>query len=81
MMVASSGRVYVADYGNHRVRTIYYGNVSTLAGVGVSGYLDGASTSAKFGYPWDVAVHSSGKIYVADFNNSKLRLITLAGSP
>ena len=79
--VSATGKVYVADYGNHRIRTIYAGTVGTLAGAGVSGYLDGAATTAKFGYPYGVAVHSSGKIYVADFNNSKLRLVTISGAP
>ena len=81
LWVSASNRIYVADYGNHRIRTIYAGTVSTLAGAGTSGYLDGAATAAKFGYPYDVAVHSSGKIYVADFNNSRLRLVTISGSP
>ncbi len=77
----ATGRVYVADTYNHRIRSIYGSTVTTLAGTGISGLLDGAATSAKFNRPYDVAIHSSGKIYVVDYNNSKLRLITISGVP
>lgn len=77
----STGRVYVADTYNNRIRSIYGSTVTTLAGTGISGKQDGAATSATFYHPSDVAIHSSGKIYVADYNNSKLRLITISGVP
>ena len=83
--VSASGKVYVADRKNHRIRLISGGQVSTLAGTGVKGYKDGAATTAQFYDPHAVAVHytsgGKGKVFVADYYNHKIRLITLTGAP
>ncbi len=56
--------------------------VSTLAG-GISGfnpaYADGAGSNAGFNYPWAVAVDASGKIFVADSYNQRLRQVSPVG--
>jgi len=84
----STGNVYVADTGNHRIRKITPdGLVSTLAGKGFLGgtldidygYLDGTGTNALFFNPGGVAVDSEGNVYVADANNHRIRKITPAG--
>lgn len=74
--VDSVGRVFVADTYNHVIRVISSGTVSTLAGVGVSGFMDGLAKSARFKYPKDVAVSSTGIVYVADSGNHKIRKIS-----
>lgn len=48
--------------------------VSTLAGGAEAGYVDGARKVARFSNPVNVAFHD-GTVYVADFDNSKLRAI------
>jgi sugar lactone lactonase YvrE len=48
--------------------------VSTLSGMAEAGYLDGARAVAKFSNPVNVAFHN-GTLYVADFDNGKLRAI------
>ena len=84
--VDSKGNVYVADQNNDRIRLIASGKVSTLAGSGTGGFKDGPAASAKFADPSGVAVDSKGKVYVADQNNDRVRVIaggtvsTLAGS-
>lgn len=78
--VDTSGTVYVADRGNHKIRKITAaGVVSTLAGSGTAGYLDGTGTAAQFNFPSGVTVDASGSVYVADSNNNRIRVITTAG--
>jgi sugar lactone lactonase YvrE len=86
--IDSTGNVYVADTQNNRVRKISPdGEVTTLAGSGMSGNTDGQGTAARFDFPTGVAVGSAGNIYVADTFNHLIRKIspdgevtTLAGS-
>jgi len=47
--------------------------VSTLAGSGTRGHVNGAGATARFEWPYGVAVDSSGNIYVADFINRRIR--------
>ena len=87
MAVDASGRIYVAEISNNIIRTIYKGQVSTLAGVcKKSGSADGPAASATFNGPQGVAVDSAGNVYVADNGNYRIRKIsggkvtTFAGS-
>jgi sugar lactone lactonase YvrE len=78
--VDSSGNVYVADQLNQRIRKITSaGVVTTLAGNGTAAFADGTGTSARFNSPQGVAVDSAGNVYVADYNNQRIRKITSAG--
>ena len=78
--VDSAGTAYVADYSNHRIRKITAaGVVSTLAGGGTGGYVDGTGTAARFYFPRDVAVDDAGTVCVADFGNNRIRKVTAAG--
>ena len=47
---------------------------STLAGTEEAGYVDGSRRDARFNNPVNV-IYRDGKLYVADFDNSKLRVI------
>jgi DNA-binding beta-propeller fold protein YncE len=49
--------------------------VSTVAGDGTAGFLDGTALTAKFKSPLDVAILPNGVIYVADAFNSCIRKI------
>ena len=74
--VDGAGSVYVVDYSNHRLRRITAeGVVTTLAGSGAQGALDGDPLTAQFRYPWGVALDSAGRIYIADTGNHRLRLL------
>ena len=72
----NTGAVYVADTNNHMIRMIKDGKVSTLAGTGKSGDSEGKAASAQFSFPMGVAVGGDGKVYVADTNNHRIKVIS-----
>ena len=75
----AAGTVYVADADNNRIRKISGGQVSTLAGNGLSGFADGGPAAAEFRAPTGVAVDASGNVYVADQGNNRIREISPSG--
>jgi sugar lactone lactonase YvrE len=79
--VDSSGNVFVADDGNDLIRKITpEGVVTTVAGSGARGDSDGTGTEATFNRPIGIAVNNStGTLYVVDYNDNKLRMITSGG--
>jgi hypothetical protein len=64
----ASGAVFVTDPGAHRIRRIAAdGTVTTVAGDGVAGYMEGAGNVAEFFGQEGIAVSADGKtVYVAD---------------
>jgi sugar lactone lactonase YvrE len=76
-----AGNLYVADTGNNRVRKVTLdGTVTTLAGDGDRGFVDGPVAQSRFDAPVGVAVDKDGAVYVADTYNDRIRVITKEGS-
>ena len=74
--VSLAGEVYVADFNNHSIRKITpAGDVTTFAGNGASGFVDGPGTTARFNTPIGISITPSGIIYVADYGNQRVRKI------
>lgn len=75
------GNLYVADTGNHAIRRIAPGGaVTTLAGNGSPGYVDGIGRAAQFNGPVGIAVDDAGIVYVADTYNDRIRRIAPDGT-
>ncbi|MCU0878414.1 MAG: redoxin domain-containing protein [Pirellulaceae bacterium] len=75
-VVYHEGKLYVADTYNHKIKVVdaATGDTQTLAGTGSPGRGD---EPAEFNEPAGLA-YAAGKLYVADTNNSLLRVIDLA---
>jgi hypothetical protein len=70
-----SGGVVVADMGNHRIRRIEGGRITTVAGRGTPGASGdgGPAVDAELRLPSDVAVLEDGDLLVADLGNDRVR--------
>jgi gliding motility-associated-like protein len=78
--VDAAGNVYVSDSGNNTIRKITpAGVVTTIAGSGAKGNLDGTGAAASFNNPVGLASDAAGNLYVADAGNNLIRMITIAG--
>lgn len=75
------GRVLVADTYNHKIRLLdpASGRVTTLAGTGQPGHVDGDASRAQFYEPGGISV-AGDVAYVADTNNHAIRTIDLRTS-
>jgi sugar lactone lactonase YvrE len=79
--VAPDGTVYVADSGNHCVRKIAGGVVSTFAGFPrVWGSVDARGTNAQFNGPVGIVFDSRTNLFVSDANNDTIRKIAPDGT-
>lgn len=74
--------LYIADFGNHRVRKVELntGIISTIAGTGEMGYSGdgGLAINAKLLFPNAVAIDTMGNVYVTEFGNSTVRKIDIS---
>jgi hypothetical protein len=81
--VDSAGNVYIADTGDHRIRKVTAGTITTIAGTGnvCSPTTDpcgdgGAATSANLRVPRGVAVDGAGNVYIGDGGSNRIRKVT-----
>ncbi|HWD87636.1 MAG TPA: NHL repeat-containing protein [Mucilaginibacter sp.] len=81
LAIDTNGNIFVADSRNNMIREISAdGTVSTLAGNGKQGSVDGKASSASFFSPAGIAAGPDGSVfYVADTQNSLVRKISREG--
>ena len=83
MALDSAGNLYIADRNNQRIRKVSAtGVVTTVAGTGTlgAGGDGGPATAAQLNRPEDVAVDSSGNLYIADTFNYRIRKVDSSGN-
>jgi hypothetical protein len=93
--LTTSGDLYIADSGNHRIRKVTStGMIMTIAGSGCSNGCSGGYAGdnnfailASLNDPRGVYVDTTGKLFIADAGNNRVRLVnsinfitTFAGS-
>jgi sugar lactone lactonase YvrE len=73
----NAGNLYISDVVNNKIRKMdTAGNVTTIAGSGLSGSDNGPAASASFNGPGGIAVDNAGNIYVPDVYNNLIRKIS-----
>ncbi len=80
--VDATGRIYIADVFNQRVRRVDLdGTITTIAGTGLSGFSGdgGPATSAELDEPDGVALDAQGRVYIADSVNARIRMVDTNG--
>lgn len=78
-MANARGDVYIAENKNTKIRKLSDGSVTTLAG-GAAGAKDGPPDVALFGGDLGgMAIDQDGNIYIGDYVNHSIRMITPSG--
>jgi hypothetical protein len=75
--VDSKKNVYVCGEENAIRKIDQNGNVATLAGTGVSGYLDGAAENSMFNQPIYLTTDKDGNLLIADQSNHCIRKLVV----
>ncbi|KAJ7554968.1 hypothetical protein O6H91_05G017800 [Diphasiastrum complanatum] len=80
VLSASDGMIYITDSYNHKVKVMDPSSksVNTIAGNGKAGFADGFGLVSRFSEPAGLAQGLEGTLYVADTNNSIIRVLSLA---
>lgn len=80
-LALADGILYVSDTENYRIRAINLlaGTISTVVGNGTAGFSgdDGLASAAQINYVTDIEV-VGGKMYIADTDNDRVRVVDLA---
>ncbi len=76
----AAGHLYFTEWGGHRIRRIdTNGVVSTLAGTGEPGYVDGPSSAARLHNPDGIVVDRLGNVFFTDLGGHAVRRLTTSG--
>jgi sugar lactone lactonase YvrE len=77
----AAGNLYIVDSGNHRIRVIRSGVITTIAGNGQQGYSgDGkAATAAELDTPQKIVLAKDGTLFISDRANHVVRELNTKG--
>ena len=82
LAIDRANNLYICDANNNRIRKVTPdGIVRTYAGMNGHGFYGdgGPATSAMLDFPRHVAVDNDGNVYVNDYNNNRVRKISVDG--
>src|SRR5207253_3112363 len=73
---------YIADTGNHRIRRVTNGTITTVVAQGLVRALfdgdGGFAVAAHINTPSAITVDTSGNYYIADTGNNRIRKVTIS---
>ena len=74
--VDAAGNLYIADAD--RIRKVFNGVMTTVAGIRTAGYSgdNGPAASAQLNDPYGLVVDAAGNVYIADTMNDRIRVLT-----
>lgn len=79
VVVDASGRIFIADSGNHRIRVVGLdGTIHTFAGTGEAGLSGdgGPALQARMDSPIGLVFGLAGELLVSDYGNNRVRVVT-----
>jgi sugar lactone lactonase YvrE len=80
--VDAAGNLFIADCNNNCIRKVdTNGIITTVAGNGAYGYSgdDGQAAGASLAGPTGLALSASGNLFIADYNNQRIREVDASG--
>ncbi len=78
--IGGNGNLYIADIFNNKIRMINAsGDVTTFAGSGAMGNVNGTGTAAVFYSPNSISVDVDGNFYITEYDNHQVRKISSTG--
>ena len=83
VVVDTAGNVIFSDTHHHRVRSVGTdGKIHTIIGNGLPGFTGdgGPAANAQLASPTGLALDAAGNLYIADFDNSRIRMIDTNGN-
>jgi sugar lactone lactonase YvrE len=85
--VDGAGNLYVADFENSTVRKITpdaahsnWVTVTLCGQAGTNGFLNGNGTNALLNHPYALALDAATNLYVTDYGNDAIRMVTPSGA-
>jgi sugar lactone lactonase YvrE len=76
LSIDATGNIFISDEAGRIIELTSARVLYVLAGVSnVSGFADGTGAAAQFSTPQGIGVDASGNVYVADFNNNRIRKV------
>lgn len=78
--IGNTGKIYISDGGNLRIRVVDSGAISTVAGGGILSGTGGLATSALLSSPSAIALDSAQNLYIAEspFGGGDVRVVSQA---
>jgi len=82
LAIDNAGDLFIADQLNQRIRKVSNGIITTVAGNGSAGYAGdgGPAVSAELAGPAGMSIDAAGKLYIADRDNNRIRVLLNDGT-